>query len=647
MSLVAEPATALVVGGGPGGLMAAEVLATAGLRVTVVEHMPSVGRKLLLAGRSGLNLTHSEPTDELLARYGTQRQRLERGIDSFDAADLRAWCAGLGEPTFIGSSGRVFPQSFRATPLLRAWLQRLDRLGVVIVTRTRWTGWGRLPDGSIDPRRITVRTVGDDSATVRELSADVVVLALGGASWPRVGSDGGWASVVREAGVAVHPLRPANCAVRCEWTPLFVGRHAGSPVKNVAVTVAGDPAAAVRGDLMITDDGLEGGPVYTLSAAARDAIDRTGSATLLVDLHPDLTVADVVARLQRRRPKDSLSTVLKRTLGLSPTAVALLHEVCGPSAPRDSAALAALVKAVPVVVRATASIDRAISSAGGIAFDEIDESFMLRRLPGVFVAGEMLDWEAPTGGYLLQATFATAVAAARGALRWMAHDAADLDPGADTDRYTEVDAGDTLWRFDRRFLTSNWTCIWGRGCQGIGPVAAPELGYGCCSLGAELDGVDEALTLAANADALSPDIFQFCAEAATGGVFRDEARDATRVVDGACIFLNRVGFEGGAGCALHLAAVRAGESPIDWKPSVCWQLPIKVDWVMRDDDVEIATVRGWERRDWGDDGPGMAWCCTEGTDAYVGDRQVVDSLADELTEIVGHTVFVELRRRLG
>jgi uncharacterized flavoprotein (TIGR03862 family) len=645
MSSGAEPATAtaLVVGGGPGGLMAAEVLATAGLRVTVIEHMPSVGRKLLLAGRSGLNLTHSEPTDELLARYGPQRQRLERAIDAFSPADLRAWCAGLGEPTFVGSSGRVFPQSFRATPLLRAWLQRLDQLDVAIVTRTRWTGWGRLPDGSVDPRRITMRTVGDDDgSTVRELSADVVVLALGGASWPRVGSDGGWTAVVREAGVAVHPLRPANCGVRYDWTPLFIGRHAGSPVKNVAVAVTGDPTAAVRGDLMITDDGLEGGPVYTLSSAVRDAIDRTRSATLLVDLHPDLTVADVAARLERRRPKDSLSTALKRALGLSPTAVALLHEVCGPSVPRDAAALAALVKAVPVVVRATASIDRAISSAGGIALDEIDEAYMLRHLPGVFVAGEMLDWEAPTGGYLLQATFATAAAAAQGALRWMAYDAAD-----GPDRYTEVDAGDTLWRFDRRFLTSNWTCIWGRGCQGIGPVAAPELGYGCCSLGAELDGVDEALTLAANADALSPDIFQHHAEAADGGVFRNEAHDATRVVDGACIFLNRVGFEGGAGCALHLAAVRADESPIDWKPSVCWQLPIKVDWVMRDDDVEVATVRGWERRDWGDDGPGMAWCCTEGTDAYVGDRPVVDSLADELTEIVGHTVYVELRRRLG
>ena len=654
MSSVAEPATAtatataLVVGGGPGGLMAAEVLATAGLRVTVIEHMPSVGRKLLLAGRSGLNLTHSEPTEALLARYEPQRHRLEQAITAFSAADLRAWCAGLGEPTFVGSSGRVFPQSFRATPLLRAWLQRLDRLGVGIVTRTRWTGWGRLPDGSIDPRRITVRTVGDDdSTTVRDLSADVVVLALGGASWPRVGSDGGWTAVVRDAGVEVHPLRPANCGVRHQWTPHFVDRHAGSPVKNVAVAVAGDPTAAVRGDLMITADGLEGGPVYTLSAAVRDGIDRSGSATLLVDLHPDLTEAEITTRLERRRPKDSLSTVLKRTLGLSPTAVALLHEVCGPSVPRDPAALAALVKAVPIAVRATAPIDRAISSAGGIAFDEIDESYMLRRLPGVFVAGEMLDWEAPTGGYLLQATFATAVAAARGALRWMAHDADTGLYTGDTDRYTEIDAGDTLWRFDRRFLTSNWTCIWGRGCQGIGTVAAPELGHGCCSLGAELDGVDEALTLAANADALSPDIFQHHAEAAAGGVFRDETRDATRVVDGACIFLNRVGFAGGAGCALHLAAGRADESPIDWKPSVCWQLPIKVDWVMRDDDVEVATVRGWERRDWGDDGPGMAWCCTEGTDAYVGDRQVVDSLADELTEIVGHTVFVELRRRLG
>jgi uncharacterized flavoprotein (TIGR03862 family) len=654
MSSGAEPATALVVGGGPGGLMAAEVLATAGVRVTVVEHMPSVGRKLLLAGRSGLNLTHSEPIEAMLGRYGPRGHRLAQAIDEFDSADLRAWCAGLGEPTFVGSSGRVFPQSFRATPLLRAWLRRLDRLGVALVTRTRWTGWGHHPDGSIDPRRIAVRPVGDGGSSARELTADVLVLALGGASWPRVGSDGGWTAAVRGAGVAVQPLRPANCGVRYDWSPGFVARHGGAPVKNVAVVVAGDPSPAVRGDITITDDGLEGGPVYTLSTAVREAIDRAGHATLLVDLHPDLTETEVAARLERRRPKDSLSTALKRTLGLSATAVALLREVCGDTVPRDAAALAALVKAVPVEVRATASIDRAISSAGGIDFDEIDESFMLRRLPGVFVAGEMLDWEAPTGGYLLQATFATAVAAAQGALQWMAHDpdtdnaaGADAVTDADADRFTEVDAGDTLWRFDRRFLTSNWTCIWGRGCQGIGPVASPELGYGCCSLGAELDGVDEALTLAANADALSPDIFQHHAEAAAGGVFRDEARDATRVVDGACIFLNRVGFAGGAGCALHIAAVRAGESPIDWKPSVCWQLPIKVDWVMRDDDVEVATVRGWDRRDWGDDGPGMAWCCTEGTDAYVGDRPVVDSLADELTEIVGQAVYVELRRRMG
>ena len=635
-----------MVGGGPGGLMAAEVLATAGLRVTVVEHMPSVGRKLLLAGRSGLNLTHSEPLDVLLARYGPHRHRLEQAIAGFGPADLRAWCAGLGEPTFVGSSGRVFPQSFRATPLLRAWLQRLDQLGVAIVTRTRWTGWGQLPDGSIDPRRITVCSTGPDDSAARELAADVVVLALGGASWPRVGSDGGWTGVLRSAGVDVRPLRPANCGARVDWSAAFADRLAGSPLKNVAVTVADHPAAAVRGELMITDEGLEGGPVYTLSPAVRDGIDRSGSATLLVDLHPDLSVAEVAARLARRRPKDSLSTALKRTLGLSPTAVALLREVCGDAVPRQVDQLAALVKAAPVVVRSTASIDRAISSAGGIAFDEVDETFMLRHLPGVFVAGEMLDWEAPTGGYLLQATFSTAVAAAEGALRWMTSTAAAADDD-DADRYAEVDAGDTLWRFDRRFLTSNWTCIWGRGCQGIGSVAAPELGHGCCSLGAELDGMDEALTLAANADALSPEIFQHHAQAAEGGVFRDDDRTATRVVDGACIFLNRVGFAGGAGCALHLAAARAGESPIDWKPSVCWQLPIKVDWVMRDDDVEVATVRGWERGDWGDDGPGMAWCCTEGTDAYVGDRPVVDSLADELTEIVGHAVYVELRRRLG
>jgi hypothetical protein len=371
-----------------------------------------------------LNLTNSEPVAALLDHYGPQQQRLADAIAAFSPSDLRAWCAGLGEPTFIGTSGRVFPRSMRATPLLRAWLQRLNDLGVVLATRTRFTGWARRPDGSVDPGRITVAgtsataSVGAD--LVAELTAGVVVLALGGASWPRVGSDGTWAATLGAAGVEVHPLRPANCGVMRTWTATFLERHVGSPVKNVAVTVAGaPPAPAARGDLVITNTGLEGGPVYSVSAEVRRTIDRSGSATLLVDLHPDLTEAEVAARLSRRRPKDSLSTALKRTLGLAPASIALLHEVCARPLPTEPAGLAALVKAVPVVVEQTAPIDRAISSAGGIAFSEVDEWFMLRRLPGVFVAGEMLDWEAPTGGYLLQATFSTGAAAAHGALQWL------------------------------------------------------------------------------------------------------------------------------------------------------------------------------------------------------------------------------------
>ena len=213
------------------------------------------------------------------------------------------------------------------------------------------------------------------------------------------------------------------------------------------------------------------------------------------------------------------------------------------------------------------------------------------------------------------------------------------------ERYEEIDAGDTIWRFDRTFLESNWTCIWGRGCQGIADVAAPELGLGCCSMGAELDGEDEARNIAALAATIPPELFQHHGDAEASGVFADERRTNTRLVDGACIFLNRPGYEGGAGCALHLAAIADGEDPIDWKPSVCWQLPIHVDWEMRDDDVEVATVRGWERRDWGPFGQTMAWCCTEGPEAYVGEQPVIDSLADELTAIVGHEVYVELRRR--
>lgn len=387
--------------------MAAEVLAAGGCAVTVHDHMASVGRKLLLAGRGGLNITHSESTDDLLARYGSAASQLEAAIRAWPPSALRAWCAELGEPTFVGSSGRVFPSSFRATPLLRAWLARLADAGVVIETRHRFVGLGSEP-GSV---RIATAT-GE-----REIIVDVVVLALGGASWPRVGSDGGWVPMLRAAGIAVSDLRPANCGLCTDWRPELLLKHEGSPVKNVRLSL---DDAEVRGDVVITRAGLEGGPVYALAAAARDAIERDGSCTLTIDLCPDRTEAQLAERIARARPGDSVSSVLRRAAALSPSAAALVRELGGRHLPAPPAELAALVKRLPFVTTATMPIDRAISSAGGVRLDEIDDRFMLRRRPGVFVAGEMLDWEAPTGGYLLQASFSTAVAAAHGALAWLA-----------------------------------------------------------------------------------------------------------------------------------------------------------------------------------------------------------------------------------
>jgi uncharacterized flavoprotein (TIGR03862 family) len=351
-----------VVGGGPGGLLAAEVLAAAGVDVTLLERMPSVGRKLLLAGRGGLNLTHAEPLDALLHRYGTARPRLEASIRAFSPDDLRAWCAGLGQEPFVGSSGRVFPSGFRATPLLRAWLRRLDELGVDIRTRTEW-------DGALD---------------------GVTVLALGGASWPRTGSNGAWTATL--AGIDVVPFAPSNCGFHVDWSSVMVERFAGTPLKDVRVTF---DAVSSRGDVVITKAGIEGGPIYALSSHLRGASDRT----VEIDLRPD--VADVVVG---GRAKDSRATALRRA-GFPPIASALLRETGGDDP-----------KCIHLRLGDPMPIERAISSAGGIALHEVDDTFMLRKHPGTFVAGEMLDWEAPTGGYLLQATFSTAVAAARGAL---------------------------------------------------------------------------------------------------------------------------------------------------------------------------------------------------------------------------------------
>ena len=399
-----------VIGAGPAGLMAAEVLAEGGARVTVYDRMPSVGRKFLLAGRGGLNLTHGEELDRFLTRYGAAMPRLRSVIEAFPPAAVRAWCEGLGQDTFVGSSGRVVPKSFKTSPLLRVLLRRLGDGGVEFKLRHHWIGCDERGDVLFDaPEGRGV------------FHADAVVLALGGASWPRLGSDGGWADVLAKAGIAVTPLRPANCGFIANWSDVFRERFQGQPLKRIELSFGGQ---SVRGEAIITRQGLEGGGIYALSAHLREAIAATGEAVLTIALRPDLSVAELQKRLEKPRGKQSLSTFLRKTVKLSPPAMGLLHEAIASTRERfaemDAAGLAELINAVPVRLVGTAPLDRAISSAGGISFDAIDETFMLRRRPGVFVAGEMLDWEAPTGGYLLQASFATGVMAARGAMAWLA-----------------------------------------------------------------------------------------------------------------------------------------------------------------------------------------------------------------------------------
>ncbi len=390
-----------IIGAGPAGLMAAERLATSGHAVTVYDRMPSPARKLLIAGRGGLNLTHSEPLDRFLDRYGPARPRLEAAIRAFTPEALRAWCENLGQETFVGSSGRVFPRAFKASPLLRAWLARLGELGVTLRTRQLWQGWddrGRL-------------RIGEETA-----AAAATLLALGGASWPRLGSDGGWAPLLAARGIAITPLRPANCGFLSPWSAVFAERAQGQPLKRIALGFAG---RTVRGEAMITAAGIEGGAIYALSSSLREAIVAHGEAVAHVDLRPDHGVADLATRLGRLRGGQSMSSHLRKALNLDATAIGLMREGAGLTLPTGAGELAALVKAVPLRLTGMAPIGRAISTAGGIALDEVDDRFMLKRLPGIFAAGEMLDWEAPTGGYLLQASFATAVAAAAGIDRYL------------------------------------------------------------------------------------------------------------------------------------------------------------------------------------------------------------------------------------
>ena len=402
------PNNVAVIGAGPAGLMAAEVLAQGGASVTIHDAMPSAGRKFLMAGRGGLNLTHSEPLPQFLARYRQAMPHLAAAIEAFPPSTLRDWSEALGQETFVGSSGRVFPKAFKASPLLRAWLRRQDSMGVRLALRHRWTGWD-------EHGRLLFQTPNGQHA----IEPQATVLALGGASWPRLGSDGAWAEILAARGVQISPLRPANSGFTVAWSDIFRDRFEGQPLKGVALTFG---AHSVRGEAIVTRTGIEGGVVYALSAELREAIDR-GRATLHVALRPDLDMKELIAKVSVPRGKQSLSNFLRKAVSLSPVAIGLLQEAAKTSgtslASLSPADLANLINAVPIELTDVAPIARAISTAGGVAFSELDADFMIHRLPGVFAAGEMLDWEAPTGGYLLQASFATGAAAGRGALKWL------------------------------------------------------------------------------------------------------------------------------------------------------------------------------------------------------------------------------------
>jgi uncharacterized flavoprotein (TIGR03862 family) len=398
-----------VVGGGPAGLMAAEVLAAEGVGVNLYDAKPTVGRKFLIAGRGGLNLTHAEPLAAFARKYGEHAALFDPLLARFSPDDLRTWAAGLGIETFVGTSGRVFPKGLRSTPLLRAWIHRLREQGVRFHPRHRWLGFA--PNGGLRFERLP----GEPT----EAHPDATVLALGGASYPHLGSDGQWVEVLQSCGVEVKPLEPSNCGFHADWSETFRERSAGEPLKNVRLFFQDH---RVDGELMITRYGVEGGAVYALSGPLRDAIARDGRAVLLVDLKRDLEEGSVTERLSRPGGKASMANLLRKRLRLTGPVPSLLRECLAPEELRDPRRLAARIKRLPITLIGVQPIEKAISTAGGVAFAELTADLMLRKLPGVFVAGEMLDYDAPTGGYLLQAAFSTGVRAADGVVRWLGGD---------------------------------------------------------------------------------------------------------------------------------------------------------------------------------------------------------------------------------
>jgi uncharacterized flavoprotein (TIGR03862 family) len=399
-----------IIGGGPAGLMAADVLSQGDVQVDLFDAMPSVGRKFLLAGKGGMNLTHAEPAAQFLARYGVRRTQIEPLLHAFGPDALRAWARELGVETFVGSSGRVFPTDMKAAPLLRAWLHRLRQAGVRFHMRHRWLGWA-------EGGALRFGTVQGDTA----VRADAVLLALGGGSWARLGSDGAWVPWLAQRGVAIAPLRPANCGFEAGWSEHFRARFAGHPVKSTGVTFtdAANLSSSRLGEFMVTTTGVEGSLIYALSAALRDEIEASGSALIYLDLMPGWSLQRVIDEVTRPRGSRSLASHLQSRLGITGVKSGLLRELAAAQDFANLARLAAMIKALPLRLLAPRPIDEAISSAGGVAFEALDQRLMIRSLPGVFCAGEMLDWEAPTGGYLLTACFASGHAAGLGALAWL------------------------------------------------------------------------------------------------------------------------------------------------------------------------------------------------------------------------------------
>ena len=395
-----------VIGGGPAGLMAAEVARASGVEVDVYDRMGSVGRKFLVAGKGGLNLTHSDDFETFVARYGARQAEVRRWLEAFDADALRAWARELGVETFVGSSGRVFPLDLKAAPLLRGWVRRLRASGVRFHMHQRWLGWD-------EAGALRFATAGGE----QRVEADAVVLALGGASWPVLGSDGVWVPALAQRGVDIAPLAPSNCGFEVGWSEHFAARHAGQPVKPVVIAWRDENAVVVRkqGEFVVTASGVEGSLIYAFSAPLRDAIAAQGAIEIRLDLAPGRDAARVARDLERPRGRRSLSEHLRRHAGIDGVKAGLLYEVLSHAQLQDHARVAAAIKSLPLTLLRPRPLDEAISTAGGVRFDALDDSLMLKHLAGVFCAGEMIDWEAPTGGYLLTACLASGRIAGRGA----------------------------------------------------------------------------------------------------------------------------------------------------------------------------------------------------------------------------------------